>query len=52
MRRVLLVLLGLGVFAGYGSAFSHARWHARHHHEGGCGRQHEAPPSTEAPVAP
>lgn len=37
MRRVLLVLLGFGVFAGYGSAIASARWHARHHGEGaGC----------------
>ncbi len=34
MRRVLIVLLGFGVIAGYGSAFASARWHARHH--GGC----------------
>lgn len=34
MRRILLVLLGLGVFAGYGSAIASARWHARH--AGGC----------------
>lgn len=34
MRRVLIVLLGFGVFAGYGSAIASARWHARHH--GGC----------------
>lgn len=36
MRRILLVLLGFGVFAGYGSAVASARWHARHH--GGCDR--------------
>jgi hypothetical protein len=37
MRRILLVLLGFGVFAGYGSAIASARWHARHHGEyGGC----------------
>ena len=36
MRRVLLVLLGFGVFAGYGSAIASARWHARHGGEGGC----------------
>jgi hypothetical protein len=36
MRRVLLVLLGLGVFFGYGSAIASARWHARAHHGGGC----------------
>ena len=35
MRRVLLVLLGFGVFAGYGSAIASARWHARHG-GGGC----------------
>lgn len=31
MRRPLLVLLGFGVIAGYGSALAHAR-----HHGGGC----------------
>ena len=38
MRRILLVLLGFGVFAGYGSAIASARWHARQHHGGygGC----------------
>ena len=35
MRRILLVLLGFGVFAGYGSAIASARWHARHG-GGGC----------------
>lgn len=35
MRRVLLVLLSFGVFAGYGSAIASARWHARHNGEGG-----------------
>ncbi len=35
MRRILLVILGFGVFAGFGSAFASARWHARHH-GGGC----------------
>lgn len=35
MRRLLLVLLGFGVFAGYGSAIASARWHARHHDGGG-----------------
>lgn len=34
MRRVLIVLLGFGVFAGYGSAIASARWHGRH---GGAG---------------
>jgi hypothetical protein len=34
MRRVLLVLLGFGVFAGYGSAIASARWH--HRQQGGC----------------
>lgn len=57
-RTLLLVLLGSGVFAGYGSAIASARWHARHH--GGCGdrwSQHhrfdrEAPPPavTHAPA--
>lgn len=36
MRRVLIVLLGLGVFFGYGSALAAARWHWRAHHGGGC----------------
>jgi hypothetical protein len=36
MRRVLLVLLGFGVFAGYGSAIASARWHHRMHNGGGC----------------
>ena len=35
MRRVLIVLLGFGVFAGYGSAIASARWHG-HHGGGGC----------------
>ena len=35
MRRVLIVLLGFGVFAGYGSAIASARWHGRHG-GGGC----------------
>lgn len=40
MRRILLVLLGFGVFAGYGSAIAGARWHARHHAgSGGCERR-------------
>ena len=57
MRRVLLVLLGFGVFAGYGSAIASARWHARHHGEGaGCesrwGRtsEFEQPRPAAAPV--
>lgn len=36
MRRVLIVVLGLGVFFGYGSAIASARWHWRAHHGGGC----------------
>ena len=36
MRRMLLVLLGFGVFAGYGSAIASARWHHRMHNNGGC----------------
>lgn len=35
MRRILLVLLGFGVFAGYGSAIASARWHHRNA-GGGC----------------
>jgi len=35
MRRVLLVLLSFGVFAGYGSAIASARWHHRQQMEGG-----------------
>lgn len=30
MRRILLVLLGFGVFAGYGSAIASARYHRNH----------------------
>jgi hypothetical protein len=33
-RRILLVLFGFGIFAGFGSAAASARWHARH--GGGC----------------
>lgn len=37
MRRVLIVLLSLGVFFGYGSAIARASWYARHGSEGrGC----------------
>lgn len=36
MRRPLLVLLGFGVIAGYGSAFASARWHGRH-----CGMERD-----------
>jgi hypothetical protein len=56
MRRLLLVLLGFGVFAGYGSAIASARWHARHH--GGCderwGRsgKYDRWQHAEAPVPP
>lgn len=57
MRRVLLVLLGFGVFAGYGSAIASARWHHRQH--GGCeGRwsrgydtNREEPRTVAAPAA-
>lgn len=59
MRRILLVLLGFGVFAGYGSAIASARWHARHHDGGGgCesrwSRGYERPDARPAvaPVAP
>ncbi|MBK7862775.1 MAG: hypothetical protein IPJ65_30030 [Archangiaceae bacterium] len=54
MRRPLIVLLGLGVLVGYGSAFAHMR-HRMHH---GCGdgdssrwsqRYDEAPPWVRAP---
>lgn len=34
-RRVLMLLLGLGVFFGYGGAIASASWHHRHHD---CGR--------------
>ena len=56
MRRILLVLLSFGVFAGYGSAIASARWHARHHGEyRGCesrwDRPDEARPAAPAPVA-
>ncbi|MFT3706189.1 MAG: hypothetical protein QM817_00855 [Archangium sp.] len=33
-RRILLVLFGFGIFAGFGSGIASARWHARH--GGGC----------------
>jgi hypothetical protein len=49
MRRIVLVVLGFGVFAGFGSAFHHARWHG---HRGGCDRrwaQHEESKATPAP---
>ena len=36
MRRILLVLLGFGVFAGYGSAIASARWHHRNAGGHGC----------------
>lgn len=53
MRRVLLVLLGFGVFAGYGSAIASARWHHRQH--GGCegrwSRSSERPPFAPTPAA-
>jgi hypothetical protein len=56
MRRILLVLLGFGVFAGYGSAIASARWHARN--GGGCEsrwsrgyeRPEEARPAAVAPA--
>jgi hypothetical protein len=54
MRRVLLVLLGFGVFAGYGSAIANARFHMRHRGES-CGwsreyqRPEEARPAVAAP---
>ena len=60
MRRVLIVLLGFGVFAGYGSAIASARWHGRH--GGGCesregrwghrGFDREEVRTVAAPVAP
>lgn len=37
MRRVLLVLFGLGMFAGFGSAFAHARSAAHHRWGHECG---------------
>lgn len=38
MRRILIVVLSLGVFFGYGSAIARASWYARHGGEGrGCG---------------
>jgi hypothetical protein len=40
MRRPLIVLLGLGVLLGYGSAFGHLRhrWHHGGYGEGSCDR--------------
>ena len=62
MRRVLIVLLGFGVFAGYGSAIASARWHGRHggggceSREGRWGRGYEREEvrtvAAPAPVAP
>ncbi len=62
MRRVLIVLLGFGVFAGYGSAIASARWHG-HHGGGGCesregrwgrgyDREEVRTPAAPAPAAP
>jgi hypothetical protein len=61
MRRGLIVLLGLGVIAGYGSAFGHMhhRWHERWAaaHHGECGpwsryEQNELEPVAVAAPAP
>ena len=61
MRRILLVLLGFGVFAGYGSAIASARWHARNGYGHGCdgrssegrwgGRGYERPEEARPAVA-
>ena len=58
MRKPLIVLLGLGVLAGYGSALGGMRHHWRMHHgggayEGGCGwsqRYEEAAPVVNVPA--
>lgn len=48
-RRMLMFLLGLGVFFGYGGAIASAAWHHRHGHGSDCGgpwseaRWHHAP---------
>lgn len=53
MRRVLLVLLGFGVFAGYGSAIASARFHHRHQGEScGWSREYQRPEEARPAVAP
>lgn len=50
MYRFKLILLGIGIVAGYGAGFASLRWHARHHFadESGCHhRNHQsAPPAS------
>src|SRR5205823_386189 len=59
MRKGLIVLLGLGVLAGYGSALGHMRhrWHggAGGPYEGGCDRwsqQYDEPAQAPVVTAP
>jgi hypothetical protein len=51
-RRIVIALLGLGVFAGYGSAIAGAVHHHRMHHAA-CAHWHhgeeEAPPQPPQP---
>ncbi len=52
-RRILMLLLGMGVFFGYGGAIASASWHA-HHHECGASYGHRwgQPRFEPAEVAP
>ncbi len=50
MRRILLVILGFGIFAGFGSGIASARWHARHH--GGCESRWQEREDALRPSAP
>ena len=57
-RRVLMLLLGMGVLFGYGGAIASASWHMRHAHHHGCGASNERrwgtdrfEPATQAPAA-
>ena len=53
MRRVLLVLLGFGVFAGYGSAIASARFHARQRGDScGWARESQRPEEARPAIAP
>ena len=57
-RRVLMLLLGMGVLFGYGGAIASASWHMRHLHHHGCGSSSDHrwgpdrfAPATVAPAA-
>lgn len=52
MRKPLIVLLGLGVIAGYGSAIAGARHRWHHGYEGGCDSRWSQRWERPAPVAP